>query len=159
MIPLSVSLQWHITWLLQSLKVLSIIASFVTGFIPVGLRWIHYDYCEAVCAIDWSSEGADKFVIVAFVTCFITPALTMVVCYTIIFRVSVSKVCYYYSPSPQDILAPWQKLAWELHVFSEFDGYIFIIAKIFSGLAWASKSPQATVFCMPSFVSRRYMKW
>ena len=51
------------------------------------MQWIHYDYCEVVCAIDWGSKHADKFVIVAFITCFIAPAVTMLVCYSVIFRV------------------------------------------------------------------------
>jgi len=54
------------------------------------MGWIHYDYCELVCAIDWSSEHADKYVIVAFVTCFIAPAFTMIFCYSVILKVSVN---------------------------------------------------------------------
>ena len=51
--------------------------------------WIHYDYTELVCAIDWFSEGADTYVIIAFITCFLTPALTMLISYSVILKVSI----------------------------------------------------------------------
>lgn len=57
------------------------------------MNWIHYDYNEMVCAIDWSSHGADVYVIVAFVTCFGVPAVTMVICYSSILKVGY--VAYY----------------------------------------------------------------
>ena len=66
--------------------------TYITGFIPVGMKWIHYDYCEVVCAIDWSSPHADKFVIVAFITCFLAPAFTMLFCYSVIFKVRIFQI-------------------------------------------------------------------
>ncbi|XP_067938801.1 D(1) dopamine receptor-like [Watersipora subatra] len=91
----------HIVYPLRYLEILTIrririmiawtwIQGLIIGFIPVGMQWIHYDYCEIVCAIDWSSKHADKFVIAAFITCFIVPASTMLVCYTVIFKKSMA---------------------------------------------------------------------
>ena len=55
---------------------------------PVFLGWIHYDYWEAVCAIDWQFEKsrAMVYVIIAFVLCFVLPGGVMVYCYVVILK-------------------------------------------------------------------------
>ncbi len=55
---------------------------------PVILKWVHYDYWESICAIDWQYEKrqAVYYVIVAFVVCFMIPGCAMVFCYTMIIR-------------------------------------------------------------------------
>ncbi|XP_067942808.1 D(1) dopamine receptor-like [Watersipora subatra] len=58
----------------------------IIGFTPVSMQWINYDYYEIVCAIYWPSERADTYVIVACITCFLAPGLTMLICYSIIFK-------------------------------------------------------------------------
>ena len=47
------------------------------------MNWVHYDYWEGVCAIDWHLEKqqAVYYVIVAFMVCFILPAVIMLYCY------------------------------------------------------------------------------
>ena len=53
------------------------------GCVPVFLHWVHYDYWEAICAIDWQVEKqtAVYYVIVAFVVNFGVPGMVMLVCY------------------------------------------------------------------------------
>ena len=55
---------------------------------PVILHWIHYDYWEVICAIDWQYEKkqAVYYVITARVDCFLLPAFIMLFCYTNIIR-------------------------------------------------------------------------
>jgi len=61
----------------------------VFGIAPATQGWVHYDYWEAICAINWHQEprsGPINYVLVAFAICFILPALTMLVCYTVTIR-------------------------------------------------------------------------
>ena len=55
---------------------------------PVFLHWIHYDYWEVICAIDWQYEKkqAVYYVITACIVCFLLPAFIMLFCYTNIIR-------------------------------------------------------------------------
>ncbi|ELU10639.1 hypothetical protein CAPTEDRAFT_54000, partial [Capitella teleta] len=53
---------------------------------PVGLGWIHYDYWEVVCAIDWQKESAVYYVYVAFCVNFALPGLIMLFCYVAIIK-------------------------------------------------------------------------
>ena len=50
---------------------------------PVCTGWIHYDYWEVICAIDWQKEKekAVYYVIVACVACFLIPGVVMTFCY------------------------------------------------------------------------------
>ncbi|XP_038069359.1 alpha-2Da adrenergic receptor-like [Patiria miniata] len=66
----------------------------VFALVPVFYRWVVYDYWEVVCAIDWdtySQEGALTYVILAFLFCFLVPAIVMTFCYTKICRVARQK--------------------------------------------------------------------
>ena len=57
--------------------------------VPLIYQWVVYDYWEVVCAIDWDSyrdHGGLIYVIVAFVVCFLVPAIIMTICYAGIYR-------------------------------------------------------------------------
>ena len=60
--------------------------------VPSMLGWIHYDYWEAICAVDWFEQQPEAliFVGVAFPTCFLMPGLIMLYSYSCVLRV-VSK--------------------------------------------------------------------
>ena len=56
----------------------------VFALVPVMYTWVVYDYWEVVCAIDWdnySHDGAQTYVTIAFVVCFLIPTCVMVFCY------------------------------------------------------------------------------
>ncbi len=55
---------------------------------PVALHWVHYDYWEVICAIDWQyqKQQAVYYVITACVVCFLIPGLVMCFCYLNIIR-------------------------------------------------------------------------
>ena len=55
---------------------------------PVWQGWVHYDYWEAVCAINWEAGGRDVqyYVIIACILCFLVPAGIMLFCYVNIIR-------------------------------------------------------------------------
>ncbi|XP_022084777.1 alpha-2Db adrenergic receptor-like [Acanthaster planci] len=66
----------------------------VFALIPVFYQWVVYDYWEVVCAINWdkySQEGGLTYVILAFLFCFLIPAIVMTFCYTKICRVAHEK--------------------------------------------------------------------
>lgn len=56
------------------------------GLAPVIVKWIHYDYWEAVCAIDWQTEiiQARYYVVTACIICFIIPGVLMSINYSLI---------------------------------------------------------------------------
>lgn len=53
---------------------------------PVLVQWVHYDYWEAICAINWQYEKqqAVYYVIVAFIVNFAAPGVVILVCYLLI---------------------------------------------------------------------------
>lgn len=55
---------------------------------PVLLHWVHYDYWEGVCAINWQHHQQQSvyYVIVACVLCFGVPGFVMIYCYVHIIR-------------------------------------------------------------------------
>lgn len=55
---------------------------------PALLKWVHYDYWEAICAIDWHREKVQAvyYVIVAFILCFVVPGGVMTAAYFSIIR-------------------------------------------------------------------------
>ncbi len=58
------------------------IQGLIFAIIPVTLRWIHYDYWEVTCAIDWQSgQGPVIYVILAFTVCFAVPGVSLVTLY------------------------------------------------------------------------------
>ena len=61
----------------------------VFALAPVGLQWVHHDYWEGVCAIDWfyQKQEAVYYVITAFILCFAIPGVIMTFCYI---RISIS---------------------------------------------------------------------
>ena len=56
--------------------------------VPIITHWIHYDYWEGVCAIDWFYQKAQAiyYVITACVLCFAVPGVIMIYCYVCIMR-------------------------------------------------------------------------
>ncbi|KAK2142132.1 hypothetical protein LSH36_994g01040 [Paralvinella palmiformis] len=65
------------------------IQGFIFGIAPAFQGWVHYDYWEAICAINWHREprvGPINYVIGAFALCFIVPAIVILVCYTVTIR-------------------------------------------------------------------------
>ncbi|XP_072025625.1 beta-4C adrenergic receptor-like [Amphiura filiformis] len=59
------------------------------AIVPLFGRWVVYDYWEIVCAIAWDSyrdKGGLTYVIVAFIVCFMIPAIVMTICYIRIYR-------------------------------------------------------------------------
>ena len=77
---------------------------------PVILHWIHYDYWEVICAIDWQYEKkqAVYYVITACIVCFLLPAFIMLFCYTNIIRHArkVAQSVPASVPQPQDTNNP-----------------------------------------------------
>ena len=65
------------------------VQGFAFASVPIICKWVVYDYWEIVCAIDWDSyrdHGGLTYVIVAFVLCFIVPAIGILVSYIRIYR-------------------------------------------------------------------------
>ncbi|XP_013406629.1 5-hydroxytryptamine receptor 4 [Lingula anatina] len=62
------------------------ILGLIFAFVPVFLDWVHYDYWEVVCAINWhyQQDMAVFYVVIAFIVCFLVPAVIMVGCYSCI---------------------------------------------------------------------------
>ena len=62
------------------------IQGLIFGVAPACVGWVHYDYWEAVCAINWRSEprtGPINYVIAAFVLCFVLPSVVMLASYSV----------------------------------------------------------------------------
>lgn len=49
------------------------------SIVPMAMKWVEYDYWEAICAIDWYKEKqqAIYYVIAAFLMCFLIPGLIL----------------------------------------------------------------------------------
>ncbi|KAK2141295.1 hypothetical protein LSH36_1126g00046 [Paralvinella palmiformis] len=65
------------------------IQGFIFGIAPACQGWVHYDYWEAICAINWHQEprsGPINYVIAAFALCFVLPAIVMSISYTVTIR-------------------------------------------------------------------------
>lgn len=58
------------------------------GMTPSLLKWVHYDYWEAICAIQWHLNRPPSliYVIVAFLACFLGPGIVLVYCYVTIVK-------------------------------------------------------------------------
>ena len=49
---------------------------------PPSFGWVHYDYWEAICAVDWqNSNGKILYVSFAFIFCFFIPGCVIIYCY------------------------------------------------------------------------------
>ena len=55
---------------------------------PSIMQWVHYDYWEGICAIDWHKDKVNVviYVITACVLCFLVPGMVMIFSYTSIIR-------------------------------------------------------------------------
>ncbi|CAD5115154.1 DgyrCDS4157 [Dimorphilus gyrociliatus] len=58
---------------------------------PIIKGWVHYDYWEAICAIDWNMEGTVIYVIAAFTMCFAIPFVGLVFIYSSIIKAAFTK--------------------------------------------------------------------
>lgn len=58
---------------------------------PIIQGWVHYDYWEAICAIDWDMEGAVTYVVAAFTLCFAVPFFGLVFIYASIIKAAFTK--------------------------------------------------------------------
>lgn len=60
---------------------------------PLLLDWVHYDYHEMVCAINWWHDGSLNsilvYVVVAFVVCFAAPCI--VICYSYVIIIAAAR--------------------------------------------------------------------
>ena len=80
------------TWVTKKRVAVALCWPWLQGFAfavsPAILKWVHYDYWEAVCAIDWhgAQEQAVYYVIVACILCFGVPGSIMLYCYFHIIR-------------------------------------------------------------------------
>ena len=72
--------------------------------VPSILHWVHYDYWEAVCAINWfyQKKQAVYYVISAFTLCFALPGGVMMYCYISIMKEAQRSQRKIIKISPQD---------------------------------------------------------
>lgn len=89
--------QWVKPPILIGMSLYTWIQGSVFGSIPILMKWIHYDYWEAICAIDWHQGGLGAlwYVIIAFSLNFGIPGIVMLGCYIAIMREvrHLNKVC------------------------------------------------------------------
>lgn len=72
------------------------IQGLIFGVAPACVGWVHYDYWEAVCAINWHQEprsGRINYVIVAFVLCFILPSVVILISYSVTIKCAKLTIC------------------------------------------------------------------
>ncbi len=62
--------------------------------VPVIYRWVKYDYWEGTCAIQWHQQRDQtlRYVITAFVVCFLFPSIILVVCYSQVVKTAKSTI-------------------------------------------------------------------
>ena len=64
---------------IRCMIVYSWVQGLIFALVPVGLKWVQYDYWEGICAIDWfiQKTQAVYYVITAFMLCFALPGVGM----------------------------------------------------------------------------------
>ncbi|XP_062603418.1 5-hydroxytryptamine receptor 1A-alpha-like [Saccostrea cucullata] len=74
----------------------------VFSVVPPALRWVEYDYWEAICAIQWHRERqqAVYYVVIAFLLCFLLPGVILIINYYKIIKQVKSKVSCPGGPMP-----------------------------------------------------------
>lgn len=72
----------------------------VFSAVPPALRWVEYDYWEAICAIQWQKQKDEAvyYVVVAFLLCFLIPGLILIFNYYRIIKQVKTKVTCPSSP-------------------------------------------------------------